>query len=206
MHYDLIVAGGGAAGAALGFRMARSGARVLVVQHEVTFRDRVRGESIHPWGVAEAVALGLTEVLTLPSFRRIHDWELQLAGAKLFERDLAQSRARQPAIDVHHPELQQALLDAAQRVGAEVWRGSRVMRVERGRPARVSIERSGAHEVLEARLVVAADGRDSPLRRAAGEAIAGQRSELVTSGLLIGEHGGPDAAMSLFHPLGFGEL
>src|SRR3954466_11955259 len=99
MHYDLIVAGGGAAGAALGFRMAQSGARVLVVEREVTFRDRVRGESIHPWGVAEALALGLGEVLSGPGFHRIRDWQLRLGGATLFERDLARSRARQPAID-----------------------------------------------------------------------------------------------------------
>jgi len=206
MHYDLIVAGGGTVGAALAFRVARSGARVLVVEREVTFRDRVRGESIHPWGVAEAVALGLGEVLAGPSFQRIHDWQLRLGGAKLLERDLAHSRARQPAIDVHHPELQQALIELAQNAGAEVWRGSHVTRVERGRPARVSVERGAEQRLLEARLVVAADGRDSPLRRAAGVAMSGERSELLTSGLLVRGHGGPNGTMSVFYPLGFCEL
>lgn len=186
--------------------MAQTGARVLVVERELTFRDRVRGESIHPWGVAEAHALGLGPVLASATFLRVHDWDLRLAGVKIFERDLARSRARQPAIDVHHPELQRALLDAAENAGAEVWRGARVTRMERGRPARVTVERGGAHHQLEARLVVAADGRDSPLRRAAGVAMSGARSELVTSGVLVREHVGPDAAMCLFHPAGFGEL
>ncbi len=53
-NYDLILVGGGLGGAALAFAMARHGARVLVVEREVTFRDRVRGEGVAPWGVAEA--------------------------------------------------------------------------------------------------------------------------------------------------------
>jgi len=206
MQYDLIVAGGGIAGTALAFRMAQAGARVLIVERELTFRDRVRGESIHPWGVAEAFALGLGAALSAPNFLPVHDWQLRLAGAKLFERDLAHSKARRPAIDVHHPELQQALLDLAHDAGAEVWRGSHVDRVERGRPARVSVAYGTEHRLLEARLVVAADGRDSPLRQAAGVAMSGEQSEILTSGVLVHGHGGPSATMSLFHPLGFCEL
>ncbi|HET7544166.1 MAG TPA: FAD-dependent monooxygenase [Polyangiaceae bacterium] len=206
MQYDLIVAGGGIAGAALAFRMAQSGARVLIVEREVTFRDRVRGESIHPWGVAEAAALGLSELLATATFAPVYDWELRLAGVKLLDRNLAHSRARQPAINVHHPEFQQALLDLAQNAGAEIWRGSRVAQVDRGRPARVTIERGAGYRLLEARLVVAADGRDSSLRRAAGVGLSGQRSELLTSGLLVRGHSGPCATIGLFHPFGFCEL
>ena len=51
-RYDLIVIGGGLAGAALARAMAAGGARVLVLERELRFRDRVRGEGMHPWGVA----------------------------------------------------------------------------------------------------------------------------------------------------------
>jgi flavin-dependent dehydrogenase len=63
MAYDLIVVGGGMAGSTLARRMSAGGARVLVLEREAQFRDRVRGESLQPWGVAEAQQLGVAELL-----------------------------------------------------------------------------------------------------------------------------------------------
>lgn len=206
MHYDLIVAGGGVAGAALAFRMASSGANVLVIEREVAFRERVRGDSIHPWGVAEALRLGLAEALAGPSFRRVASWQLHVGGVRLIDRDLARSLSGQPLVHVHHPELQQALLDAAAAAGAEVRRGARVVDVTRGRPAHVTVEDGEARRLLTARLVVAADGRDSALRKAAGVSAPGELSELSTAGALLAGHGGPAASQSLFYPPGFCEL
>lgn len=57
MSYDLIIVGGGLAGSALAAGMAETGARVLVLEREREFRDRVRGEGMHPWGVSEVRAL-----------------------------------------------------------------------------------------------------------------------------------------------------
>src|SRR5215472_13171933 len=63
MEYDLIVVGGGIAGASLAQRMAKNGAHVLVLEQETEFRDRIRGECLQPWGVGEARKLGVAEVL-----------------------------------------------------------------------------------------------------------------------------------------------
>jgi flavin-dependent dehydrogenase len=59
VRYDLIIVGGGLAGSALAKGLAETGARVLVLERERQFRDRVRGEGMHPWGVPEVRALGL---------------------------------------------------------------------------------------------------------------------------------------------------
>src|SRR5262245_36461369 len=113
-EYDLIVAGGGVAGAALGTVMARKGARVLVVEREPAFRDRVRGEGMHPWGVAEAARLGLLELLLARCARSAPRWITYLGGARVDARDLAQTtRAGVPGLNMHHPELQETLLTAA---------------------------------------------------------------------------------------------
>lgn len=61
--FDLIVVGGGLGGAALARSLAANGARVLVIEREERFRDRVRGEMMTPWGVAEAENLGIAELL-----------------------------------------------------------------------------------------------------------------------------------------------
>jgi flavin-dependent dehydrogenase len=61
--YDVIAIGGGLAGAALSKKLAESGLHVLVLERELAFRDRVRGEQMHCWGVAEAQTLGLYDLL-----------------------------------------------------------------------------------------------------------------------------------------------
>jgi flavin-dependent dehydrogenase len=47
--YDIVTAGGGLGGATVAAVMARAGARVLVVERETRFQDRVRGEILEPW-------------------------------------------------------------------------------------------------------------------------------------------------------------
>jgi hypothetical protein len=61
--YDIITVGGGLGGATLAKAMAEQGARVLVLEWEIHFKDRVRGEQMHPWGVAETKALGIYDLL-----------------------------------------------------------------------------------------------------------------------------------------------
>lgn len=53
MSCDIITVGGGSAGCALGKAMAEEGARVLVLEAETAFRDRVRGEELMPLGVRD---------------------------------------------------------------------------------------------------------------------------------------------------------
>ena len=61
--YDLITVGGGLGAAALAGAMAEHGAKVLVLERETQFKDRVRGEGLAPWGVKEARRLGIYQTL-----------------------------------------------------------------------------------------------------------------------------------------------
>jgi menaquinone-9 beta-reductase len=58
-QFDLVTVGGGLAASALAISMAGKGARVLMLEKEKQFRDRVRGESLAPWGAGEAKELGV---------------------------------------------------------------------------------------------------------------------------------------------------
>src|SRR5262245_19901540 len=60
---EVIIVGGGIAGNALAAVLARAGKSVLVLERSTVYRDRVRGEYFQPWGVAEALRLGLHETL-----------------------------------------------------------------------------------------------------------------------------------------------
>ena len=44
-------------------RSARAGRSVTVLERSTEYVDRVRGEYMHPWGVAEAQQLGVIDVL-----------------------------------------------------------------------------------------------------------------------------------------------
>ena len=59
MNYDVIIVGGGLGGATLAKDLAEHGVYALVLERETVFKDRVRGEQMHPWGVAEAKGLGV---------------------------------------------------------------------------------------------------------------------------------------------------
>ena len=62
-HYDIVTVGGGIAASTFAVAMAKEGARVLVLERENEFKDRVRGEALVPWGVGEAQKLGIYDLM-----------------------------------------------------------------------------------------------------------------------------------------------
>lgn len=199
---DLVVVGGGLGGAALAFAMARSGAHVRVVERETVFRDRVRGEGITPWGVAEARALGIYERLRDACGLEMALWSAAI-GPLRTERDLVKTTPQQaPILDFSHPRMQEELLAAAAEAGAEVWRGASVTAVQPGAVPRVTVERDGTTTELSARLVVGADGRGSRVRAWAGFTVERDPPRLFVGGVLLEGTRVPNDRMSLFQGVG----
>jgi 2-polyprenyl-6-methoxyphenol hydroxylase-like FAD-dependent oxidoreductase len=60
---EIVVVGGGIGGATIALVLARAGLTVTVLEQQPSYRDRVRGEYMQPWGVAEAQHLGIGEIL-----------------------------------------------------------------------------------------------------------------------------------------------
>ena len=179
--YDIITVGGGIAASSLAIAMAGRGAKVLVLEREKQFKDRVRGEAVVPWGVAEANELGICGLLRENCG---HDVPWVEAGSGL--RDLRATTPQQlPLLSFPHQVMQETLLAAAENAGAEVRRGVSLKHIESGAMPSVTVE-GNSRQPISARLVVAADGRGSVARKWAGFSVCEQNNDYYMAGVLLG--------------------
>lgn len=183
--YDLICIGGGIGGSALAKAIAQQGARVLVLEQEKEFKDRVRGESLM-WGVADAQALGILDLLRDTCGHVTPWWDITLGPMALGPRDLAATTpGRAPYLTFYHPAMQQALFESAEAAGADVRREASVRGVTPGPSPVVLVEQRGRTEEFSARLVVGADGRSSAIRKFAGFTTRHDPPALLLAGVLL---------------------
>ncbi len=208
--YDLIVIGGGIGGSALAAGMAAAGARALVLEAEESFRDRVRGEAVMPWGVAEARMMGLGGVLEQAGANPLLFWDSYQGAERSGHRDLTRTtRVKEPVMACYHPVLQTALLDYAEEAGAEVWRGTRVtgLDVATNSPGpTVFGNRAGTDLKMSSRIVAGADGRGSPTRGWAGFQIHQDPERNLVSGVLLDGVALPDDATHAWLDTGKGHF
>lgn len=184
--YDIITIGGGLSGASLAKVMAERGARVLVLERETRFKDRVRGEALFPWGAAELETLGLRRLLLSTCAIENRWWDDYLGPDQIGHRDtVADTPGGTATLTFYHPEMQEAFLRSAAEAGADVRRGVRATGISLGRPAKVNFEQNGPAETAAARLIVGADGRNSAVRRWAGFASREDPPRLRIAGLLF---------------------
>jgi 2-polyprenyl-6-methoxyphenol hydroxylase-like FAD-dependent oxidoreductase len=199
-RYDLIVVGGGIAGSTLARRLAMQGLRVLVIEREERFRDRVRGEGILPWGITEAKALGIYDLLAERCGHVVRWWNSYSGtSSSIIHRDLMTTTPHGAGLlNFYHPEMQEVLLTAAAAAGATVWRGTKAIKVTGGATPTVAIERGDAIQRVRTRLVVCADGRSSHARLSAGFRVQREPARLVIAGLLFAGLAAPTDAVSVF--------
>jgi menaquinone-9 beta-reductase len=201
---EVVIVGGGIAGGSLAVALASAGKDVLVLEATEHFDDRVRGESMMPWGVREAQQLGVAPVLEAAGAHTARLWRRYSEGAP--PRDVPVGLlvpGVTGSLNLHHPTACQALLDAAVRAGASVERG--VTHIDFGTGARRSVTyRVGdAQHRVDAAVVVGADGRGSAVRRAAGIELERQEADGFVAGLLVdGVEGDADYDAVCDHELG----
>jgi 2-polyprenyl-6-methoxyphenol hydroxylase-like FAD-dependent oxidoreductase len=201
---DIAIVGGGIAGAALATVLARDGYEVLLLERQTSYRDKVRGEILVCWGVAEMLALDLEKpfldagghyVTRAVMYDEVIDPSTAEANAVPLDRLLPGIPG---PLDVGHPQACEALARAATEAGATVLRGVGDIEVVPGTPATLRYELDGLVTTVFAGLVVGADGRTSSVRRQLGLTLHETRPRTMAGGMLVdGLDGWPADQMSL---------
>lgn len=161
MH-DVIVAGGGPAGAATALRLAREGLDVAVVERSAFPRTKPCGEYLSPATVRALDELGLAAPLE-PKASPIHGIRLFNNGARV------ELPLRTPGWSLPRATLDDALLSAAREAGARIVRGriEDVLSSEERVGAFVRMP-DGSRERMDARILVGADGAHSIVAKICG--------------------------------------
>ncbi|MDQ3826530.1 MAG: FAD-dependent oxidoreductase [Actinomycetota bacterium] len=188
---DVVVVGGGIAGSSLATVLARDGYQVVVLERQTTYRDKVRGEWMACWGVAELLRLDLEKAL------------LDAGGCYVTQFvpydeviDPTQAEAAVPpldqmlpgvagALDIGHPEACEALTQTAAKAGATVVRGVSDVEIEPGDAPIVRYKHDDVVYELRCRLVVGADGRKSTVRHQLGIDLHHTTPRTMAGGMLV---------------------
>jgi menaquinone-9 beta-reductase len=158
------------------------------------------------WGSGEARELGIYDLLAKGCGREVPFWDNYVGPMLVMHREMTATTPQGLlTLTFYHPEMQEALLAAAASAGAEVRRGIRAQNITPGKRPTVSTDNSiGKREELEARLVVAADGRGSMARKWGGFSEQQDPERLLISGLVFDGVSAPQDTVRLVNDLAHG--
>jgi len=189
---EVVVVGGGIGGGALATALARAGVSTLVLEKSIQHVDRVRGEWLSPWGVAETMRLGLYESLIGAGAHHLgehigfgDDVDEATARDQALKFAAFEGAGFKPPLCMRHPDMCDLLNAGAVKCGATVVRNVSDVTVKPGNPPEVNFRHDGRTQQQKPRLVVGADGRNSVVRGQAGIALHRDPTHHLMTGMLV---------------------
>lgn len=188
---QVIIVGGGPAGAATAFYLARSGLDVLVLDRAHFPRDKPCSEYMSPQASRILDAMGILRDIEQSGAAQLAGMRVRAPNGAMFNGRFAEVRDykgyRDRGLALRRTILDGLLLDRARSSGVAVHEGVRVTALRRDSAGRVvgvdAIDGGGAHRALSASIVVGADGLRSIVARRldlAGTRLAQRRLAFVT--------------------------
>jgi flavin-dependent dehydrogenase len=172
---EVIVVGGGPAGAATAWALARNGADVLVLDRAHFPRAKPCAEYLSPQARRILTEMGALDAVIRAGAASLAGMTIHAANGRSFEGRFDPARScggeRNAGLGIRRELLDMILLDRARAAGARVTEGAAVTGVVRDATGRVTgvLVRDGAEtRELRARIIVGADGLRSVVGRRLG--------------------------------------
>lgn len=206
---DIVIVGGGVAGLGAAIALAPYAMRLTVIERRAQVGGIHRGDSLLPKSVALLEKWGLRTALVAAGARPIHRMEIHAPGAQyVYDTPLTSPQAAHPYLVLPHARLEAVLMERALALpNVRVVRPASFVEILRdgatGRASGIRYRQGDATEALDSRLVVAADGQHSPVRKRAGIAFEAHHYDHAYFGLESDRPRTYQDAMRLhFHPDG----
>lgn len=170
---DVVIGGGGVAGAVTAIALQQIGYEVLVVEPSLNDDRRLAGELLHPPGVAGLAELGVLNSLMREPAVAVNGFCISSGADKDFIKlpyDAVPSH-RMPGLSLEHSLIRERLIQAARALpNVTVIGNARVTSVNQSGSSHVIVQVADRESVTQYRcqMLVAADGASSPIRRLAG--------------------------------------
>ncbi|MDO8484799.1 MAG: NAD(P)/FAD-dependent oxidoreductase [Candidatus Limnocylindrales bacterium] len=167
---EVVVVGGGPAGAALAAHLARAGREVVVLERAPRWRWRAGGVFASPAAVAALGRTGLDEATVRAVARPIPAMRVETPRGATFRLTYGADEGGEPAVGFDRSRLDPALLELAGEAGADVRPGVAVVEASLDVGELTTRGPDGTLARLRASVIVGADGLRSVVARAAAVA------------------------------------
>lgn len=176
MSVDVVVVGGGIAGASAAANLAAHGLSVVLLEKQETYQDIVRGEWIAPWGMREAQRLGVEDAFGIGGAWEIREWTQWDETVAPAEAETVDMTRFVPGVggpmSFPHHTVCELMAEQAEDNGATVVMGAQRVAVTAGVEPIVRYTHQGAEHVVRPRLVIGATGRGCTVGRQVGVSMA----------------------------------
>jgi geranylgeranyl reductase family protein len=164
--FDVAIVGGGPAGSSCAAFCAAAGLRVALLERENFPREKVCGDCINPacWPVLRRLAVA-DRVRALPHGRLDRVDFIAISGRRL---SIELPAGEDAEIAVKRSLFDQLLLDRARELGATVFESATATSLSSPDPRIEHWKIATADQTIQARTLVAADGRNSTVARLSG--------------------------------------
>ncbi len=187
----VIIVGAGPTGAVLALLLARKGIEVKLIEASRDFKRQFRGEGLMPSGLDALEQIGLLQLLPNIPHQTIDAWDFLLANRSLFQVEEPIEPKGRKCTTVSQPHLLAIIMQQAEKFPQfEFIQGEPVQDIlfNSGRVCGVKLS-SGTE--ITAELIIAADGRNSVMRKKAGINLTKHKNSLnilwfkLDSGILL---------------------